>query len=116
MLKYSDAADCIKAMMKEASDHESRNHWSVIPRSEKPPDVKTILAIWAFKRKRFPHGRINKHKARLCSWRNADLWGQLLGYICPNCQLDKHQISFSGGTDPGFKDTSNIFCPSFSSS
>ena len=54
-------------MNKEADDHESRDHWDVVPRWGKPPDVKAILAIWAFKRKRFPDGRINKHKARLCA-------------------------------------------------
>ena len=54
-------------MIKEADDHESRDHWDVVPRWEKPPDVKAILAIWSFKRKRFPDGRINKHKARLCA-------------------------------------------------
>ena len=39
----------------------------MVPLWEKPPDVKAILAIWAFKRKRFPDGRIYKHKARLCA-------------------------------------------------
>ena len=29
--------------------------------------MKAILAIWDFKQKRFPDGRINKHKARLCA-------------------------------------------------
>ena len=29
--------------------------------------MKVILAIWYFKRKRFPDGRIHKHKARLCA-------------------------------------------------
>ena len=67
MLKQPDAADFIHAMIKEADGHDSRNHWNVVPRWEKSPDVKTILDIWAFKRKRFPYGRINKHKARICA-------------------------------------------------
>ena len=67
MLKQLDAADFILAMIKEADNHESRDHWDVVPRWEKPPDVKAILAILAFKRKRFPDGRINKHEARLCA-------------------------------------------------
>ena len=46
MLKQPDAADFIHAMIKEADDHESRDHWGVVPRWEKPPDVKAILAIW----------------------------------------------------------------------
>ena len=53
ILKQSDAADCVNIMMKEASDHKSRGRWTVIPRLEKPPNVKTILAILAFKRKRY---------------------------------------------------------------
>ena len=66
MLKQPDAADFIHAIIKEADDHESRDYWDVVPRWEKPPDVKAILDIWAFKQKRFPAGCINKHKARLC--------------------------------------------------
>ena len=58
MLKQTDAADFIHVMIKEADDHESRDHWDVVPRWEKPPDVKAILAIWAFKRKRFPMGAL----------------------------------------------------------
>ena len=46
-----------------------------MPRWEKPPDVKAILAIWAFKRKRFPDGRINKHKARLCAHGGMQQYG-----------------------------------------
>ena len=67
MLKQPDAADFIHAMIKEADNHESRDHWDVVPRWEKPPDVKAILAIWDFKRKQFPDGRINKHKAQICA-------------------------------------------------
>ena len=66
MLKQTDAADFIHAMIKEADDHELRDHWDVVPRWEKPPDVKAILDTWAFKRKRFPDGHVNKQKARLC--------------------------------------------------
>ena len=54
MLKQPDDADFIHAMLKEADDYESRDHWDVVPRWEKPPDVKAILAIWDFKQKRFP--------------------------------------------------------------
>jgi hypothetical protein len=67
MLKQPDAAEFVKAMIKEADDHETRNHWEVVPRWQKPLDVKTILAIWYFKRKCFPDERVNKWKARLCA-------------------------------------------------
>ena len=75
MIKQEDAADFIQAMIKEADDHETRNHWTVVPRSAKPPEVRTIMAIWSFKRKRFPDGRLNKHKARLCAHGGQQQWG-----------------------------------------
>ena len=67
MLQREDRADFIKAMLKETNEHETKGHWEVVPRSEKPANVKTILAIWAFKRKRYPDSRIWKYKARLCA-------------------------------------------------
>ena len=67
ILKQDDAADFVKAMNKEVQDHESREHWEVIKRSEIPPGRKTIQSIWSFKRNRFPDGLLNKHKARLCT-------------------------------------------------
>ena len=94
MLKQPDAADFIHAMIKEADDHESRDHWDVAPRWEKPLDVKAILAIWDFKRQRFPDGRINKHKARLCAHGGMQQYG--VNYwenLITNSELD--QCSFS---------------------
>ena len=75
MLKQPDSTDFIQAMIKEVQDHEQRNHWTVIPRHQVPKGVKTILAIWSFKRKRFPDGRLNKHKARLCAHGGMQTWG-----------------------------------------
>ena len=66
MLNQKDEDDFIHAMIKEAYYHEKINHWEVVHRCDKPPGVKTILAIYDFRRKRFPNGRINKHKARIC--------------------------------------------------
>ena len=54
-------------MIKEADDNEKHNHWEIVHFWDKPPGVKTILDIWDFRRKRFPDGRINKLKARLCA-------------------------------------------------
>jgi len=65
MLKQPDAVDFIQAMKKEVHNHETREHWEVVPRWQNPSDVKKIMAIWSFKRKRFPDGRLLKHKARL---------------------------------------------------
>ena len=75
MLKQPDAADFIHPMIKKDDNHESRDHWDVVIRWEKPPDVKSILAIWDFKRKRFPDGSINKHKARLCAHGGIQQYG-----------------------------------------
>ena len=66
MLKQKYAADFLHAIIKEADDHEKRNHWEVVHRWDEPPVFKTILSIWYFGRKCFLNGRINKHKARLC--------------------------------------------------
>ena len=66
MMQQEDKGKFIKAMMIELGDNKSRNHWTVINHSDMPPE-KIIIAIWSFKRKRFPDGRIMKHKARLCA-------------------------------------------------
>ena len=75
MLRQPDAADFVQAMIKETDDHETRGHWEVIPRWEKPKGEKTVMGIWSFKRKRFPDGRLNKHKARLCAHGGMQTWG-----------------------------------------
>ena len=75
MLKQEDASSFVAAMVKEVKDHESQGHWEFIPRSQKPSGVKTILAIWSFKRKRFPDGCLNKHKACLCAHGGMQTWG-----------------------------------------
>ena len=33
------------------------------------------MSIWNFKRKRFPDGSLNKHKARLCAHGGQQQWG-----------------------------------------
>ena len=76
MLKQEDKAEFIKAMEVEVNDHESRNHWTLMPCSNMPSDAKTILAIWSFKRKLYPDGSINKYKARLCAHGGMQTWGE----------------------------------------
>ena len=75
MLKQPDSKSFVEAMLKEVNDHEERHHWEVVPRSQKPQNVKSILSIWSFKRKRHPDGRLNKHKARLCAHWGMQTWG-----------------------------------------
>ena len=45
-------------------------------REDLPIGAKTILAIWSFKRKRFPDGRIQKYKARICAHGGMQTWGE----------------------------------------
>ena len=47
----------------------------MVLRSTLPAGAKTIRAIWSFKRKRYPDGRLNKHKARLCAHGGMQRWG-----------------------------------------
>ena len=77
MLKEDDKNEFIKATIREIDDHEQRGHWSIMLRSDLPPDAKTKLSIWSFKRKRFPDGRIKKHKARLCYHSGMQIWGEI---------------------------------------
>jgi hypothetical protein len=48
----------------------------MMERSKMPLGTKTIMSIWTFKRKRFPSGILNKHKARICAHGGMQTWGQ----------------------------------------
>ena len=74
MLLQPDVKDFVVAMTDEIKAHEDNEHWEVVHRS-KVGSHKTILAIWSFKRKRFPDGTLNKHKARLCAHGGMQQWG-----------------------------------------
>lgn len=75
MLAQPDKKEFLQAMLKETAEHEGRGHWSVVLRSSMPEKTKPIQAIWSFKRKRFPNGSLNKHKARLCAHGGMQQWG-----------------------------------------
>ena len=51
MLNQEDRESFVEAIQKEIDDHTKREHWEIILRSEMPKDMKTIMAIWSFKRK-----------------------------------------------------------------
>ena len=76
MLKEDDYRMFFQAMLEEISVHEEREHWTLMNRRDMPSDAKTIMAIWSFKRKRYPDGSLNKHKARLCAHGGQQTWGQ----------------------------------------
>ena len=73
-MKQHDQADFAQAILKEIDDHESQCHWVYRRRSE-VKNVRTIMAIWSFKRKRAPDGKLLKHKARLCAHGGQQRWG-----------------------------------------
>jgi hypothetical protein len=74
-MQQPDSAQFIKAMSNKIEDHESHHHWEIVRQNTIPPRHKTIQAIWSFKRKRFPNGTLNKHKARLCPHSGMQQWG-----------------------------------------
>ena len=74
-LKLDDISDFVQAMVKEVMDHKDRDHWGLFLCSDIPKEAKTILAIWSFKQKWYPDGRVLKHKARLCAHGGMQRWG-----------------------------------------
>ena len=75
MLKLPDIKEFVIAMQKEIEDHQSRDHWELFLRKNLPKGAKTILSVWAFKVKRYPDGRVLKHKARLNAHGGMQRWG-----------------------------------------
>jgi hypothetical protein len=61
MLCENDRIKFFKAMEVEIRDHKDKCHWTLMLRKDLPVNVKTIMAIWSFKRKRFPNGMLKKH-------------------------------------------------------
>ena len=49
-MQQPDASQFVEAMNKEIYDHESRDHWDIVHRSTIPPGMKTIQAIWSYRR------------------------------------------------------------------
>jgi hypothetical protein len=82
-LQQPDYHDFVKAMIHEVDDHEQQAHWTLTKRCDLPPGTKTILSIWSFKRKRYPDGTLNKHKAWLCAHGGIQTWGQIIGKRMP---------------------------------
>ena len=75
MLQQDDRNQFVEAMTKEIGDHMKRKHWEIVLRSQMPRGIKPIMAIWYFKRKRYPDGTLNKHKAILCAHGGQQQWG-----------------------------------------
>ena len=74
MLKQEDRLNFVNAMEKEIDDHVRLDHWEINPRSMMPKDIKSIMSVWSFKRKRLPDGALNKHQACLCAHGGMQQW------------------------------------------
>jgi hypothetical protein len=75
-MKEKDFNGFVLAIVHEVDDHEKRGHWTIIQRCDMPANSKTIMSIWSFKRKMYPDGTLNNHKARLCAHGGMQTWGQ----------------------------------------
>ena len=75
MFKQEDVREFVQAMVKEVCDHKDREHWELFGRKFMPAGSKTIMAVWSFKKKRYPDGRVLKHKTRLCAHGGMQRWG-----------------------------------------
>lgn len=65
-IQQPDAAEFIKAMIKEINPHIEKKHWVLIKRSEVPENADVITAVWSMRRKRdLITNAITKYKARL---------------------------------------------------
>ena len=61
-------------MLDEIQIHEQHQHWKLMHRKDIPLGAKTIMAIWSFKRKCYPDGRLNEYKARSCAYGGMQTW------------------------------------------
>ena len=81
MLLLLDKSDLIIVMIKYFEVHEARSHLTLINNIQsnsnhknKDGNLKTILSIWYFKRKRFPDVGLTKHKSRICAHGGIQQW------------------------------------------
>ena len=65
-MKESDHEQFKRSVLKEIRDHETNQHWEVIPKQNIPPNTKLLDKVWAIHRKRQIDTRqVYKWKARL---------------------------------------------------
>ena len=74
-MKQEDKMSFVEAMEKEISDQEAGGYWLVVHRDTLPNKARPIKAIWSFKRKRKPDGKLLKNKSRLCAHDGMQKWG-----------------------------------------
>jgi hypothetical protein len=55
-----------EAMTLEVTKLEDHGTWVVIPKSSVPIGAKILPSTWVLRTKRYPDGRLRKHKASIC--------------------------------------------------
>ncbi len=105
-----------KAMDKEIDCLEDMKTWDVVPRSTIPKVMTAIPGPWALRTKRYPNGRLNKHKARFCVMGNRmergvhyfeDSYSPLVGWPTIRAAM---VLSASAGWKSRQVDFTNAFC------
>jgi hypothetical protein len=76
VLQEPDYHEFVKGMVNKVDDHEFQVHWTPTKCCDILPWTKTIMSILSFKRKQYPDGTLNKHKAPLCVHGGMQTWGQ----------------------------------------
>ena len=104
-------------MIKEVESHKFRIHWTLTKSSQvknkhknRDGKLKNILSIWYFKRKRFPYGKLIKHKSTLCKHGGMQQWGvnswetydPVVNWISLKSKLDIENIHEFTSTSIGF--------------
>ena len=74
MLQEKYFKEFCNAMLGEIQVHEKREHWTLMNKNDMPAGSKTIMEIYSFKRKHYPDGNLNKHKAILCARGGQQTW------------------------------------------
>ena len=74
MLEQDDIVKFVEAILGELYDNNSRNHLIIVDINQMSNNIKTIMFIWSFKRKRLQYGIIVKNKARLCTYGRQQLY------------------------------------------
>jgi hypothetical protein len=65
-MQQDDAAEFVKAVVKEVNGHIENDRWQLVRRDEVPDDIDVIPSVWSMRRKRdLTTNRITKYKSRL---------------------------------------------------
>ena len=67
-MRELDRDKFLEAMQKEIQDHETNQHWEIVPKEQVSPNMKILDMVWAMKRKRhIGTQQVYKWKAHLMS-------------------------------------------------